>query len=81
LGITKENPIHVLHVDNDPSCLEVSKDLLMDMGNFEIDHACCVDEAFKKLASHEKEPNSLLQYLRQMKLGKLAIGFNSTNAY
>ena len=40
-----KNVIHVLHVDYDPSILEISKQILMDMSNFEIDHACCVDEA------------------------------------
>mgnify|MGYP001306785633 CR=1 FL=1 len=41
--------IRILHVDDDLSVLEVSKQILLDMGSFEIDHACCVDEAFKKL--------------------------------
>ena len=45
--------IHVLHVDDDTSILEVSKQILIDMGNFEIDHACCVDEAFKKLSTKQ----------------------------
>jgi PAS domain S-box-containing protein len=40
-----------LHVDDDPSILEISKQILIDMGNFEIDNACCVDEAFKKLST------------------------------
>ncbi|MGA3061439.1 MAG: PAS domain S-box protein [Candidatus Bathyarchaeia archaeon] len=47
----KKNVIRVLHVDDDPSILELSKLILMDMGNFEIDNACCVDEAFKKLSA------------------------------
>jgi hypothetical protein len=42
----KKGAIHVLHVDDDPSVLEISKLLLMDMGNFEIEYACCVDDAF-----------------------------------
>jgi PAS domain S-box-containing protein len=41
--------IRILHVDDDPSILEISKQILMDMGNFDIDHACSVDEAFKKM--------------------------------
>jgi PAS domain S-box-containing protein len=48
-GAQKSRVIKVLHVDDDPAILEVSKLILMDMGNFEINHACCVDEAFKKL--------------------------------
>jgi len=40
-----------LHVDDDPSILEISKQILMDMGSFEIEDACCVAEAFKKLST------------------------------
>ena len=46
----KKIAIHVLHVDDDPSIREISKLMLMDLeSSFEIDNACCVDEAFKKL--------------------------------
>ena len=45
----QKSAIHVLHVDDDPSMLEISKQILMDMGNFEIDNAVCVDDAFKKM--------------------------------
>jgi len=49
---SKTSPIHVLHVDDDPSLLEISKLILLDLDSrFEIDCACCVDEAFKKLAA------------------------------
>ena len=38
--------IRVLHVDDDSSLLEISKQILLDIdSSFEIDHACCVDEA------------------------------------
>ena len=50
---TSKNIVRVLHVDDDPTVLEISKQILMDMGNFEIDHACCVDEAFKKLSAEQ----------------------------
>src|SRR5208283_2476951 len=50
-SLNNKNAIHVLHVDDDPTIIEVSKLILMDMDNFEIDHACCVDEALKKLAT------------------------------
>jgi DNA-binding NtrC family response regulator len=43
--------IRVLLVDDDLSILEISKQILMDMGSLEIDTACCVDEAYQKLAS------------------------------
>lgn len=48
-----KSAIRVLHVDDDPAILEVSKQILIDMGNFEIDHAYCVDEALKKLSSKQ----------------------------
>ncbi|MGD0451564.1 MAG: PAS domain S-box protein [Candidatus Bathyarchaeia archaeon] len=47
---SNKSAIRVLHVDDDPCCLEISKQILMDMGNFEIDSVSCVDEAFKKIA-------------------------------
>ena len=41
-----------MHVDDDQSMLEISKQILMDMErSFDIDHASCVDEAFSKLAT------------------------------
>lgn len=42
--------IKVLHVDDDPSTLEITKQILMMMGNYEFDGACGVDEALNKLA-------------------------------
>jgi PAS domain S-box-containing protein len=43
-----------LHVDDDPSILEVSKLMLTDLEScLDIDNACCVDEAFKKLSMEE----------------------------
>ena len=48
---SNKSAIRVLHVDDDPNILEISKQILMDMGNFEIDFACCVDEGFKKLST------------------------------
>src|SRR5208283_140417 len=51
LESSKKSIIHVLHVDDDSAILEVSKQILADMGNFEIDSACCVDEGFKKLSA------------------------------
>ena len=53
LKASNENiAIRVLHVDDDPSLQEITKLMLLDLdGSFEIDKACCVDEAFKKLAA------------------------------
>ena len=51
VGITRESPIRVLHVDDDPSILEISKLMLIEMGsNLDIDNACCANEAFKKIS-------------------------------
>ncbi len=47
----KRNVIRVLHVDDDLSTLEISKQILLDIGSFEIDNACNVADAFKKLAT------------------------------
>ena len=39
-----------MHVNDDPSMIEISKQILMDIdASFEVDDACCVDEAFRKL--------------------------------
>ena len=66
----------VLHVDDDPNILEISKLLLMDVGYFEIDSAACVDEAFKKLSTghydvvisdYEMPQKDGLQFLKELK--------------
>jgi PAS domain S-box-containing protein len=50
----KKSVIHVLHVDDDPSLQEITKLMLLDLdSSFEIDKACCVDEAFKKLSTEQ----------------------------
>jgi PAS domain S-box-containing protein len=72
----KKSAIHVLHVDDDPSILEISRQILMDMGSFDIDNACCVDEAFKKLAiakydvvvsDYEMPQKSGLEFLKELR--------------
>jgi len=43
-----------LHVDDDVSIQEITKLMLQDLNSgFEIDNACCVDEAFKELATKQ----------------------------
>lgn len=68
--------IQVLHVDDDASFLEVSKDLLELDGNFKVDHALSVDEAFSKLESqrydvvvsdYEMSPKDGLQFLVELR--------------
>ncbi len=49
----KQKRIRVLHVDDDQCILEVSKQILNDTGNFEIDSANSVDEGFKKLSADQ----------------------------
>ena len=80
----KKSTIRVLHVDDDHCFLEISKLMLMDMGNFEIDHACCVDEAFKKLANsqydavisdYEMPKKDGLQFLKELREGKNDVPF------
>jgi len=80
----KNSAIRVLHVDDDPSIREVSKLILMDMGNFEFDSACCVEEAFKKLADghydvvvsdYEMPQKDGLQFLKELRAQKNEIPF------
>ncbi len=50
--LNKKSVIHVLHVDDDPSVQEITKLMFLDLdSSFEIDQACCVDEALKKLST------------------------------
>jgi PAS domain S-box-containing protein len=68
--------IRVLHVDDDASILQVSKLILMTIDNFEIEGACCVEEAFKKLATsnydviisdYEMPLKNGLQFLQELR--------------
>jgi hypothetical protein len=45
--------------------LEISKLMLTDMHSFDIDNACCVDEAFKKQATGERKQPSDQQKIRK----------------
>ncbi len=45
----RENALHILHVDDDTTHLQVSKMILESENNFLIDQATSVDSAFKKL--------------------------------
>jgi PAS domain S-box-containing protein len=81
----KKDVIRVLHVDDDLSILEISKQILTDIdGSFEIDHACCVDEAFGKLAvgqydvavsDYEMPKKDGLQFLKELREQKNGIPF------
>jgi PAS domain S-box-containing protein len=75
----------VLHVDDDLSILDISKQILMDMDStLEIDCACSVDEAFKKLAietydaiisDYEMPQKTGLQFLKELREQKNDIPF------
>ena len=76
--------IHVLHVDDDSCILEISKQILMDMGSFEIEFACCADEGFKKLSTKHYDvvisdfdmpQKDGLQFLRELREQKNDIPF------
>lgn len=80
----KKTVIHVLHVDDDSSILEVSRQILMDFGNFEVDSVTCVDEAFRKLAAkhfdaiisdYELPEKNGLQFLQELREQKNDISF------
>ena len=65
--------------------LEISKQILIDLdSDFEIDSACCVDEAFKKLSTgqydvvisdYEMPQKNGLQFLKELREGKNEIPF------
>jgi DNA-binding NtrC family response regulator len=46
------NRLYILHVDDDESLQRVSKLILQSLNcSFQVDQACCVDDAFKKLST------------------------------
>ncbi|HEX7482189.1 MAG TPA: PAS domain S-box protein, partial [Candidatus Bathyarchaeia archaeon] len=73
-----------MHVDDDFSFLEVSKQILEDMGNFVIDTACSVDEGLKKMetihydaviSDYEMPAKNGLQFLQELREQKKDIPF------
>jgi PAS domain S-box-containing protein len=80
----RKSVIRVLHVDDDPSALEISKQILEDMSSFDFDSACCVDEAFQKLATgyydvvvsdYEMPKKDGLQFLKELRKQNKQIPF------
>ena len=76
--------LSILHVDDDQSVLKISKQILTDMGNFEVDSSSSVDEAFKKLDKHpydavvsdyEMPKKTGLDFLKELRLQKNEIAF------
>ena len=80
----KKSIIRVLHVDDDASLREISKQVLMDMGTFKIDNAYSVFEAFNKLnnesydvviSDYEMPLKNGLQFLQELREQKNDIPF------
>jgi DNA-binding NarL/FixJ family response regulator len=74
----------ILHVDDDLSVLNISKQLLMDIGNFEVDSSLSVDEAFLKLdkrpydaivSDYDMPKKTGLDFLMELRLQKKEIAF------
>ena len=53
LNVARAGTIKVLHVDDEPAFLEVSKQCLDIQGKFEVDTASSVNEAYEKLKKTE----------------------------
>ena len=80
----KKHVMHVLHVDDDVSLLEVSKEILLMENNFDIDIVTCVDEAFKKLenqnydvivSDYEMPQKNGLEFLKELREQRKEIPF------
>jgi DNA-binding NarL/FixJ family response regulator len=74
----------ILLVDDDQSVLNISRQLLMKLGNFKVDSSLSVDEAFKKLdrkhydaiiSDYEMPKKTGLDFLKELKLQKNEITF------
>ena len=72
----KKDYLHILHVDDDLSLLEVSKQILIRENNFEIENVTSVDEAFKKMeqqpfdaivSDYEMPQKNGLEFLKQLR--------------
>ena len=72
-------------MDDDPSIREISKLMLMDLeSRFDIDNACCVSEAFKKLSTrqydvivsdYEMPKENGLEFLKELREQKNDVAF------
>jgi PAS domain S-box-containing protein len=79
-----KSAIHVLHVDDDISALEVSKLILSGENNFEIENATSVNEAFKRMeqqtfdvvvSDYEMPLKNGLEFLKELRERKSDIPF------
>jgi PAS domain S-box-containing protein len=81
---SKKRYFRVLHVDDDVSFLELSKQILEDMGNFVVDTASSVDEGLKKIeavnydavvSDYEMPIKNGLQFLQEIRDQKNDVPF------
>ena len=83
-ALGKEDSLHILHVDDDVCLLEVSKQILTDENQFEIESVTSVDEAFKKMekqtfdavvSDYEMPIKNGLEFLKELRTQKTDIPF------
>jgi PAS domain S-box-containing protein len=83
-SLGKADVIRILYVDDDLNAMEISKQILMELADFEIDNASCVDEAFKKLetcnydvviSDYQMPQKDGLQFLKELREKKNDIPF------
>ena len=76
--------LRILHVDDDPSLLSVSKIILESENKFEVDNVTSVDEAFSKLetsaydaviSDYEMPVKNGLDFLKELREQKNNIAF------
>ncbi len=76
--------IKILHVDDDPCTLEVSKQILEAENNFEVDTALSVEEAFKRMekqsfdvvvSDYQMPQKNGLQFLQELREKRNSIPF------
>ena len=74
--VNGKDRLRILHVDDDPRILDVSKSILELESNFEVDTALSVDEACKKMeqqtydaviSEYELPPKNGLQFLQELR--------------
>ncbi len=81
---SSSNDIRILHVDDDSDFLEVAKQIIKISGDFEVDGALSVDEAYEKLKTqtydvivcdYELPVKNGLQFLKELRAQKNDIAF------
>ena len=84
MGIAKQSPIHVLHVDDETGILKVAKQILELQGIFQVDSASSVEEAFAKMkqkdfdvivSDYQMPIKDGLQFIKELRDNKNNIPF------